>query len=103
MSCRINPVFLRRFYKSPYLVFTCLCLASLSTDSDCKDVSTRIIVEILLGATEAIVNPTRMAELDLTPRQGFSTITAVILEGMLTDKGRGKQQTRRQGEGESRS
>lgn len=55
-----------------------------------KDISTRLIIEILLGATEAIINPTKLAELDLTPRAGFSTVTAVILEGVLTDKGRAK-------------
>jgi AcrR family transcriptional regulator len=53
-----------------------------------KDVSTRLIIEILLGATEAIMNPVRMAEFDLTPRTGYSTIIDVIFEGVLTEKGR---------------
>ena len=55
-----------------------------------KDVSTRLIIEILLSATEAIMNPVRMAELDLTPSVGYSTIINVVLEGVLTDKGRKK-------------
>jgi AcrR family transcriptional regulator len=55
-----------------------------------KDISTRLIIEILLGATEAIVTPAKMAELDLTPTLGFSAVTTVILEGVLTDKGRGR-------------
>jgi len=53
-----------------------------------KDISTRLIIEILLGETEAIMNPIRMAELDLTPKSGYSTIVNVIFEGVLTEKGR---------------
>lgn len=53
-----------------------------------KDVSTRLIIEILLGATETIMTPVRMAELDLTPRTGYSTIIDVVFEGVLTEKGR---------------
>jgi AcrR family transcriptional regulator len=53
-----------------------------------RDVSTRLIIEILLGATEAIMNPVRMAELDLTPSVGYSTIIDVVFEGVLTEKGR---------------
>jgi AcrR family transcriptional regulator len=53
-----------------------------------KDIPTRLIIEILLGATEAIMNPIRMAELDLTPKTGYSTIINVVFEGVLTKKGR---------------
>jgi hypothetical protein len=53
-----------------------------------KDISTRLIIEILLGATEAIMNPVRIAELGLTPTAGYSTIINVVFEGVLTDKGR---------------
>jgi AcrR family transcriptional regulator len=53
-----------------------------------KDISTRLMIEILLGATEAIMNPTKMAELGLTPKTGFLTIITVVLEGVLTEKGR---------------
>jgi AcrR family transcriptional regulator len=53
-----------------------------------KDVSSPLIIEILLGATEAIMNPARMAELRLTPRTGYSTIINVVFEGVLTEKGR---------------
>jgi AcrR family transcriptional regulator len=55
-----------------------------------KDISTRLIIEILLGATESIMNPARMAELDLTPSVGYSTIINVVFEGVLTEKGRKK-------------
>jgi AcrR family transcriptional regulator len=55
-----------------------------------KDVSVQLMIEILLGATEAIMNPTRMAELRLTPKTGFSAIVSVVLEGVLTDQRRAK-------------
>jgi hypothetical protein len=53
-----------------------------------KDVPTRLMIEILLGATEAIMNPPKLAELGLTPKDGYLTIIAVVLEGVLTEKGR---------------
>jgi AcrR family transcriptional regulator len=56
-----------------------------------RDISTRLMIEILLGATEAIMNPPKMAELGLTPKSGFLTILAVVLEGVLTDKGRSRE------------
>ena len=43
-----------------------------------KDISTRLMIEILLGATEAIMNPPKMAELGLTPKSGFLTIITVV-------------------------
>ena len=61
------------------------------------------MIEILLGATEAIMNPPKMAELGLTPKSGFLAILTVVLEGVLTEKVRsrerqGDRETRRQGE-----
>lgn len=53
-----------------------------------KDIPTRLIIEILLGATQAMLNPPKMAELKLTPKTGFSAIIAVILHGALTNSGR---------------
>jgi AcrR family transcriptional regulator len=53
-----------------------------------RDIPTRLIIEILLGATQAILNPPKMAELKLTPKTGFSAIIAVILHGALTNAGR---------------
>lgn len=53
-----------------------------------KDVPTRLLIEILLGATQAILNPPKMAELKLTPKTGFSAIITVILQGALTNAGR---------------
>jgi AcrR family transcriptional regulator len=53
-----------------------------------KDIPTRLLIEILLGATHAILNPPKMAELKLTPKSGFSAIITVILQGALTNAGR---------------
>jgi AcrR family transcriptional regulator len=47
------------------------------------DVPTRVVIEILLGATQAIMNPARIADLGLTPETGFRWITTVVLEGVL--------------------
>ena len=53
-----------------------------------KDFPARLMIEILLGAVQAIMNPSKMAELGLTPKTGYSAITTVILDGVLTEKGR---------------
>ena len=45
---------------------------------------------MLIGVTEAIVNPPKLAELGLTPTTGYMSIMTVIFEGLLTDKGRSK-------------
>lgn len=55
-----------------------------------KDISTRIMIEILLGATEAVMNPPKMAELGLTPKRGYIDVITVILKGVVTEKGRSK-------------
>ena len=55
-----------------------------------KDISTRLIIEVLLGAAEAVMNPAKMAELNLTLQAGFSTVTAVVLEGVLTERARAR-------------
>jgi hypothetical protein len=53
-----------------------------------KDISAELIMEILLGAVQAIINPTKMEELGLTPKAGFSAIITVVLEGVITEGGR---------------
>ena len=53
-----------------------------------KDVPVELITEIILGALEKIMNPAKMAELEITPKAGYSAIIAVILEGVITEKGR---------------
>lgn len=53
-----------------------------------KDVPVNLVLEILLGAAQAIINPTKLAELGITPQTGPTAIITVILEGVLTEKGR---------------
>ena len=49
-----------------------------------------MILEVLLGAVEAIMNPTKIETLGISPHAGYSAIVTVILEGVLTAKGRAK-------------
>jgi AcrR family transcriptional regulator len=53
-----------------------------------KDIPTRLVIEILLGATDAVMTPPRVEELGITPKSGFSIILSVVLKGVLTEKGR---------------
>lgn len=53
-----------------------------------KDLSLQLAIEVLLGATNAIINPAKLAELKLTPQEAYSTILSVFLDGVLTTKGR---------------
>jgi hypothetical protein len=53
-----------------------------------KDIPVKLVIEILVGAAHAIMKPPKMAELRLTPKTGFSAIITVILEGVITEKGR---------------
>jgi AcrR family transcriptional regulator len=54
-----------------------------------KDIAPELIIEILVGATQAVANPTKVHELNLTPKAVLSAIITIILEGVLTEKGRG--------------
>lgn len=53
-----------------------------------NDIPAKLVIEILLGAMQAIMNPPKMEELGLTPKTGFSAIIRVILEGVITQKAR---------------
>jgi AcrR family transcriptional regulator len=53
-----------------------------------KDVPMRLIVEVLLGATRAIMNPQKLGELGITPKAGYAAIITLLLQGALTEKGR---------------
>lgn len=52
------------------------------------DVPVKMIIEVLLAATSAIMNPAKLDDLKLTPRQGYSAILEIVLGGALTSKGR---------------
>ncbi|MGE5218633.1 MAG: TetR/AcrR family transcriptional regulator [Chloroflexota bacterium] len=55
-----------------------------------KDVSTAVIVEILLAAVQEIMHPAKIEEFGLTPKTGYSTIISVILDGVIAKKGGAK-------------
>ena len=47
------------------------------------DIPTHLIIEILLGAVQAIMNPPKLMELGLSVEQGYSAIIRLVLEGAL--------------------
>jgi AcrR family transcriptional regulator len=53
-----------------------------------KDVPVKLINEILLTIVQAIMNPVKMGELGMMPKEGFAGILKIVLEGALTGKGR---------------
>ena len=53
-----------------------------------KDISPTLMIEILLGAVQSIVNPPKLAELGLTPRTAVPGIIEVVLRGVTTEKGK---------------
>ena len=53
-----------------------------------KDLSAKLLIEILLGAVQTIVNPAKVEELGLTPKTAFASVIKVVLEGVITRKGR---------------
>src|SRR5919109_4689063 len=53
-----------------------------------KDVPAKLIIEILLAMVQAIMNPPKMEELGMMPKEGYTGILKIVLEGALTPKGR---------------
>jgi AcrR family transcriptional regulator len=53
-----------------------------------KDVPARLIIEILLAMVQSIMNPSKMEELGMMPKEGYTGILTIVLEGALTAKGR---------------
>jgi AcrR family transcriptional regulator len=53
-----------------------------------RDIPVHLLIEILLGAVEAIITPTKVTELGLTLERGYSTVIRVILEGAIERRSR---------------
>jgi AcrR family transcriptional regulator len=53
-----------------------------------KDVPAKLMIEILLATVQSIMNPPKMEELGMMPKERFAGILKIILEGALTSKGR---------------
>ena len=52
-----------------------------------NDLTAKLMIEILLAAVQAIVNPVKVEELGLTPKTGFESVVKVVLEGVITREG----------------
>lgn len=55
-----------------------------------KDITTDLMIEILVGATDALMNPQKLSQLNLSAKICLSAIIAIFLEGVVTGKGRRK-------------
>jgi AcrR family transcriptional regulator len=54
-----------------------------------RDVPIRLLMDMLLAAVATVINPARLAEIDMTPRQAFSAVMDVFLDGARsTPRGR---------------
>ena len=52
-----------------------------------RDIPAHVILETLLGAIQAVVNPAKVQELRLTPTTALLMVMNVVLEGALVRKG----------------
>ncbi|HZS18918.1 MAG TPA: TetR/AcrR family transcriptional regulator [Candidatus Udaeobacter sp.] len=55
-----------------------------------KDIPAKLIIEILLAMVQSIMNPAKIEELGMMPKEGYAGILKIVLEGALTAKGRKK-------------
>ncbi len=53
-----------------------------------RDVPLPLLIDILLAATQAIMNPRKLAELKLTPKRAYAGVLDVILRGVMTTEAR---------------
>ena len=53
-----------------------------------KDIPADLMIEILVGATDALVNPQKLSQLNLPAKAGLTAIVTIFLEGVMTEKGR---------------
>jgi AcrR family transcriptional regulator len=54
------------------------------------DISVALMVQILLAAVQAIMNPAGITALHLTPQQGISAIVSIVLDGIVIHPGSDK-------------
>jgi len=55
-----------------------------------KDIPIRVMIEILVGATEAVVVPRKLTEFGLTPKDGYLSVISVVLKGVVAETRRSK-------------
>lgn len=51
-----------------------------------NDIPVHVILEILLGAVQSIMNPPKLVELGLTVEAGYASVIGIILEGALRNR-----------------
>lgn len=51
-----------------------------------NDIPVHVILEILLGAVQSIMNPLKLVELGLTVEAGYASVIGIILEGALRNR-----------------
>jgi len=56
-----------------------------------RDIPATMLIEILLGAVDAVVNPAKMGELGTVPNVAFCQIITVFLEGVVIKEKRGRR------------
>jgi len=55
-----------------------------------KDIPENMMIEVLLGAVDSVVNPAKMGELCSTPKEAFYQIITIFLEGVMIKERKGK-------------
>jgi AcrR family transcriptional regulator len=68
--------------------FTRLLTAGRKAGMIRSDIPQVLIIEMLLAATQQIMNPLKLDELNLTAKAGYSAIVDIILRGAMTAEGR---------------
>ncbi len=61
-----------------------LLLAGRKAEMVRRDIPPKLIMDIMLSSVAAILNPSKLMELRLTPKAAISAIIRVILEGVVT-------------------
>jgi AcrR family transcriptional regulator len=56
-----------------------------------KDITIDLMIEILLGATDALITPQKLSHLSLSAKTALSAIITIFLKGVVTDQGRKKR------------
>jgi AcrR family transcriptional regulator len=50
-----------------------------------KDIPTRLMIEMLLGTIDSIMNPAKIMELDITPDAALSTVLMIFFHGVMVE------------------
>jgi AcrR family transcriptional regulator len=56
-----------------------------------KDLPAGLVIDVLLAAVQAVMNPRKIGDLGLAPQAAFAAVISVILDGALTPAGRRKR------------